>query len=294
MTKETAYSSKYGEEITAIKANELALNGTLKDKHAFQCSPTCSVPYTCANFNTYPNDRKKAPYFVCGNQDALHDKNCPVGIEIRKNKQSKLNQTEIKNSGNFRLNLDVNGFKPITNTQIKNSSKVISNSDNENPNEDSNNDQNKKIINSNINSLRKLVSIYNSDEYNNKLTPLKIGNTSLILDDLFVDMQETNMLPTNTKVFHGKFWINDNHDSFKFNSVNKHTYDNTTNRVSFFIDKKIINDDLLNKITIESNINKPFYIYCYSKIAKNWFKDKYYLNLEYQGNINNLFFNFNS
>lgn len=295
MTKEFAFSKELGRSLTAIESNDLALKGILKNRHAFYCSEKCKVTYTCANFNTRPNQRKKDPYFVCGNQDALHDEHCPVGIETRKNKQSKLNQSEIKNSGNFRLNLDVNGFKLITNTQIKNSSKVISNSNNENPNEDSNNDQNKKLINSNINSLRKLVSIYNSDEYNNKLTPLKIGNTSLILDDLFVDISNTLILPGNIKVFHGEFWVNDNTHSFKFTSKSKNLYNAVQNRISFFLNKKHLEQKILDKLLL--NTNKIVHVYCYGKIVEKEYttddKKIIYLNFYFRNNLNNLLFDFN-
>ncbi|TDM28789.1 hypothetical protein ETH98_08365 [Macrococcoides caseolyticum] len=214
-------------------------------------------------------------------------------MEISKNNQSKLNKSELKNSGDFRLHLSVNGFNPITNNHVKTSSKAISNSYDDNFNEDIKNDQNTKVIHSNINSLRKLVSLYNSDEYNNKSTLLRIGNTSTVLDDLFVDMNDTNTLSGDTKVFHGKFWVNDNNGSFKLNSVNKHSFNNTTNRVSFFIDKMIINNDFLDKLTKASKIKKPIYIYCYSELTINYSKEKYYLNLDYQVNINNILFNFN-
>lgn len=295
MTKETAFSLQLGRPITALEANDLALKGILKDRHAFQCSEQCKVPYTCANFKTIANERKKAPYFVCGNQDAVHDENCSVGIEISKNNQSKLNKTELKNSGNFRLNLSDNGFNPIANNYIKTSSKAISNSYYDNVNEDIKNNKSTKVIHSNINSLRKLVSLYYSDEYNNKSTVLSIDNTSTVLDDLFVNMSETSILPGDTKVFHGKFWVNDNIHSFKFTSESKYTYINNQNRISFFLNKEYLEQKILDKLI--QSINKIVYVYCYAKIVEKEYttEDKkiIYLNFYFRNNINNLLFDFN-
>ncbi|WP_419744102.1 hypothetical protein ACN5ZK_12830 (plasmid) [Macrococcoides bohemicum] len=284
MTKETAFSLQLGRPITALEANDLALKGILKDRHAFQCSDQCKVLYTCANFKTIANERKKAPYFVCGNQDAVHDESCLVGMEISKNNQSKLNKSELKNSGDFRLNLSVNGFNPITNNHVKTSSKAISNSYDENFNEDIKNNQNTKVIHSNINSLRKLVSLYNSDEYNNKVTLLRIGSTSLKLADLFFNFNETTILTKDLYIYHGHVWINEYEEYYQIRSKSNCTLNGITDKVSFLIYKD--NMESYPHLEIVTK-HKQLKLYILANVKT--YQNKY-LNFKFKNNMHNLHF----
>ena len=71
---EVAYSLEIEEYVGAIEANELWIDGKLKDKKAFICAgKDCYAGITCKNMDTYASDRK-----MMSQQDNMHSDSCEI------------------------------------------------------------------------------------------------------------------------------------------------------------------------------------------------------------------------
>ncbi|QIK70707.1 hypothetical protein G7062_10505 [Erysipelothrix sp. HDW6C] len=78
-----AFSIQLNRTITAIEANTLALNGTLKSANDFKCSEKCDVPLVCANFSKTERQRIKEPHFRVSKLGSLHSSDCSrISVEI--------------------------------------------------------------------------------------------------------------------------------------------------------------------------------------------------------------------
>lgn len=92
---ELAYSLELNRVMDALEANELWLEGKLKDKRNFECiDQNCHAGITCRNMDTYINNRKMLPNFIMSSRENNHDINCQIYKEYeeqfkKNNKQKK-------------------------------------------------------------------------------------------------------------------------------------------------------------------------------------------------------------
>lgn len=94
---DTAYSFEANDVIDAIEANELWLEGILKDKRAFKCiDENCDARITCKNMDTFADKRKVNPHFIMSSRENMHSPVCKVCKEYEE-KISK--RGEIKGEG---------------------------------------------------------------------------------------------------------------------------------------------------------------------------------------------------
>ena len=102
---EVAYSLEIEEYVGAIEANELWIEGKLKDKKAFICAgKDCYAGITCKNMDTYASDRKMIPHFIMSQQDNMHSESCEIyreflKIDINRNKTKNLECKEKAGKG---------------------------------------------------------------------------------------------------------------------------------------------------------------------------------------------------
>lgn len=90
---ETAFSLELNEIVDAIQANELWIDGILKDKRAFVCSDeNCNAGITCKNMDTFADDRKVNPHFIMSKLENMHSDDCEVYQEyiLKSTKKGKM------------------------------------------------------------------------------------------------------------------------------------------------------------------------------------------------------------
>src|SRR5690625_779812 len=195
MSIETAYSLELKDVISALEANKYYRRGKLHDPRAFSCigSDDCNVQLTCANFSKLPNEWIVPPYFKQSSDLSPHSSNCDyVKHKITaKSQKGNISNSLIK-TGNFNLVLDLDGFsKPKadnpTITGKTNSGALTSYT------KKSVSNKNKfQQKNSDVKSLRKLVDIYQSEDYDNSTTKININSSSFTLEKIFFNLDSTN------------------------------------------------------------------------------------------------------
>ncbi|MDD7643203.1 MAG: hypothetical protein PUK75_12170 [bacterium] len=80
---EMAFSLEINDSVDAIEANELWMEGVLKDKKAFICvGKNCSAGITCKNMDTFATDRKRIPHFIMSQHENMHSDSCEVFREF--------------------------------------------------------------------------------------------------------------------------------------------------------------------------------------------------------------------
>ena len=94
---ETAFSLEINDFVDAIEANELWMEGVLKDKKAFICvGENCYAGITCKNMDTFASDRKRIPHFIMSQHENMHSDSCEVFREfVEKN----INRNNTKKEG---------------------------------------------------------------------------------------------------------------------------------------------------------------------------------------------------
>lgn len=80
-----AFSLEINRFVDAIEANELWMEGELKDKKAFICvGENCYAGITCKNMDTFASDRKWIPHFIMSQHENRHSDSCEVFREFLK------------------------------------------------------------------------------------------------------------------------------------------------------------------------------------------------------------------
>ena len=210
MSIETAYSLELKDVISALEANKYYRRGKLHDPRAFSCigSDDCNVQLTCANFSKLPNEWIVPPYFKQSSDLSPHSSNCDyVKHKITaKSQKGNISNSLIK-TGNFNLVLDLDGFsKPKadnpTITGKTNSGALTSYT------KKSVSNKNKfQQKNSDVKSLRKLVDIYQSEDYDNSTTKININSSSFTLEKIFFNLDSTNEIKHRQHIYFGKATI---------------------------------------------------------------------------------------
>ena len=206
MSIENAYSIELGKIISAIKANQLCREGKLNDKRAFLCagSDDCKVQLTCVNFPKIPSEWGQTPHFKLSTEQSSHSLNCEYTKQkVTIKKQSGSNGSSVKKSGDFNLILGSNGFnKP------KSDNPSITGKDNNtnltNYTKNSSSTGKKQQKNNNTKSFRKLIDIYQSEEYDNSTTTININSSSRTLESLFFNLDVTSEINYELHVYFGK------------------------------------------------------------------------------------------
>lgn len=92
-----AYSFEIEDVIDAMEANELWLEGVLKNKRAFKCiDKNCDAKITCKNMDTFADERKMNPHFIMSNRKNMHSSVCKVYKEFEEKVSKRM---EIKEEG---------------------------------------------------------------------------------------------------------------------------------------------------------------------------------------------------
>ncbi|CVI67490.1 hypothetical protein NDGK_00887 [Clostridiales bacterium CHKCI001] len=90
-----AYNLEINNIVDAIEANELWIEGVLKDKRAFECiDENCNAKITCKNMDTFADKRKVNPHFIMSSRENMHSPICKVYKEYEERRTKKRN---IKN-----------------------------------------------------------------------------------------------------------------------------------------------------------------------------------------------------
>ncbi|WP_054704867.1 hypothetical protein [Bacillus sp. JCM 19041] len=209
MTYPTAFSIELGETITASLANRLSFTGELTDSRAFICDghDDCNAPLTCANFKTTKNERKNNPYFTEGARKANnHSESC--SYLVKKSNSSNTNKetsSQVKQSKKLKLILGKDGFKkPQPRKQTHNTLSPQSNSSlTATYSVNSNGDKERKYSKSHVKTLRTLVEVFQSGEYDLDNTKLETLD-SLSLNELFHSLDTPSTLSYQFRVYFGQ------------------------------------------------------------------------------------------
>lgn len=98
---ELAYSLEYQDVVDAIEANELWMEGVIKEKRAFICTGAgCDAGITCKNMDSYPETRKMIPHFIMSSRENEHYDLCEVLQELEKASKEKVEKekgSKLKN-----------------------------------------------------------------------------------------------------------------------------------------------------------------------------------------------------
>lgn len=278
MSIEKAFSLEIQKQLTALKANSLRRQNILHDPKAFICagSPDCKVELTCVNFSKKPSEWVQAPHFRLSNQLSNHSNNCSFFKKETKGKNcTQPRKTTLNNKGNFNLILNSTGFNkpqpsnPVIRNNANNTTTVttyVSTS--------STNLKNINSINSEISSLRKLIDVYNSDDYDNSKTKVTVGSKTLCLDELFINFDSSKeiKLDSYSYVYYGKAIIIERNNTnpfyiVRFTKENQFVSDSDTIKAqaSFLVFKNQIQKHRHLK-SFEKHVNsKPILCYIYGR-----------------------------
>ena len=92
-----AFSLEINDFVDAIEANELWMEGILKDKREFICvGENCSARITCKNMDTFASDRKQVPHFIMSQHENMHSDSCEVFREFL---EKDINRCNTKKEG---------------------------------------------------------------------------------------------------------------------------------------------------------------------------------------------------
>ena len=87
---DTAYSLEIKDVIDAIEANELWIEGILKDKRLFKCiDDNCNARITCKNMDTFADKRKVNPHFIMSDRENMHSSTCEINKELEEKRSKK-------------------------------------------------------------------------------------------------------------------------------------------------------------------------------------------------------------
>jgi len=219
MSIETAYSLELKDVISALEANQYYRQGKLHDPRSFSCvgSDDCNAQLTCANFSKLPNEWIVPPYFKQSTDSSPHSSNCNyVKHKATAKNQKSPNGSSLKNTGNFNLILDPNGFsKPkADNPSIKGKASNATITSYTRKSSLSKTKVQQK--NSDIKSLRKLVDVYRSEDYDKSTTKININSSSITLERLFFNLDITNEIKHQQQVYFGKATIYERKEGDKF------------------------------------------------------------------------------
>lgn len=293
MSIETAYSLELKDVVSALEANQYYRQGKLSDPRAFSCvgSDDCNAQLTCANFTKLPNEWIVPPYFKQSTDLSPHSSNC----DYVKNKATAKNQKNsigsyLKKTGNFNLILDPNGFsKPkADNPSIKGSTSNSTITGYTKPYSTINKSQQRS---SDIKSLRKLVDVYRSEDYDNSTTKININSSSLTLEKLFFNLDIKNEIKHQQHIYFGKATIYERREEDKFYIIKfltEHFHisnnENITDKPSIMVFKDQIqkhkNLKRFNKYVGTSN-TFTCYFFGYPELNK-------YINFKLHNNYHNL------
>src|SRR5699024_7067858 len=195
MSIETAYSLELKDVISALEANQYYRQGKLHDPRSFSCvgSDDCNAQLTCANFSKLPNEWIVPPYFKQSTDSSPHSSNCNyVKHKATAKNQKSPNSSSLKNTGNFNLILDPNGFsKPkADNPSIKG-----------------------KASNATITSYTRKSSL-SKTKVQQKHSDIK--SSSITLERLFFNLDITNEIKHQQQVYFGKATIYERKEGDKF------------------------------------------------------------------------------
>ena len=172
---ELAYSLEYEEVVDAIEANELWIEGILKDKRAFVCTgENCNAGITCRNMDSYPKTRKMIPNFIMSSRENEHNPFCNIIKEWKqevKEKNKNKGEGELDNISKnvcFHLERPDNHRKIINTILVKNKSVEELNKEKKMARE------RRKSNNSNFYWLYSLLSYYINAYKENRLDKEKI------------------------------------------------------------------------------------------------------------------------
>ncbi|MCY8493167.1 hypothetical protein [Bacillus inaquosorum] len=217
---EYAYSLELKRDISALEANQYCRQGRLKDKRAFKCigSEDCQINLTCANFSALPSQWGVAPYYKPSKEGEEHSSNCPYNKHHKANSKNRLvsNKSSFKKTGHFNLILDNGGFTKSSSSSQSNAGRSSSSikhlyTTNVDPTQ-----KNVKKRNADIGSLKKLVDVFESDDYDNSATTVKINSTPISLEKLFHSLDDHSELFKEIRVYFGeaKIYERNSEDNF--------------------------------------------------------------------------------
>lgn len=300
MSIEEAFSLEKEEPLTALKANSLRRQNLLRKANSFVCvgSHDCNAKLTCINFSKSPGDWVMAPHFrLLPGQSNNHSINCKYfkrEVKGKKNKQPQ--NASLHNKGEFNLKLNSTGFKkpqpskPIVKNNASNAAAVTTYVSRSNPN-----NKKTKSVNSEISSLRKLIEVYNSDDYDNSQTMITVGSKTLCLNELFINFDSSKEITMNlcSFVYFGKAIIferkiADPYYIIRFDTENHFVSSSETIKAqaSFLVFKNQIEKHRHLRVFKKHVNNKPIlcYIYGNPEISKHK-----YINFKLENYYNILF-----
>lgn len=284
MPFETAYSTErsYG-DITALDANQHFFDGNLTDPHAFQCSAECSYPLTCKSFNKKSTEWKRAPHFCPGKNHSNSVHTCDKEKnDVSSHTDGKKEQERNVEKINDKISLNIflsSGFDEL---KVKSD---VQDGKNENSSiqtvRTTNTDLPRKKEGREVNSLRKLLHYYYLESFPNDRPIFKtLDNKDICLNDLFFNLDRSQEIPNEVKVFFGTARIINKPTCYVVRMIKYCKLGEIKSKPSVLIQKKeLIQKNDLNKRFERLSKESKFTFFYFGKIIVN--KNEY-LNFEYK------------
>ena len=97
-----AYSLEIHDIVDAMEANELWIEGVIKDKKAFECiQDLCEAKITCRNMDTLATERKMIPHFIYSSQENRHIVGCAAYVEYEEKENRRKGNSKGKEAENI-------------------------------------------------------------------------------------------------------------------------------------------------------------------------------------------------
>ena len=295
MSIEAAYSLELKQVISALEANQYRRQGKLHDRKAFLCvgSGDCKAQLTCTNFSKLPNEWGVPPYFKKPPELNPHSSNCDyVQDKATAKKRKKFNGSSFKKTGNFNLLLDTNGFNKPKSDNPSITGKSNSTTITRYTSKSVSIKRNTQQKNSKIKSLRKLVDVYQSEDYDNSTTQVNMDASSVTLKELFYNLDTASEIQNQQHVYFGKAIIYEIKAEDKFYIIKfltKHSHKSNNQSVTVEPSILVFKDQIqkhkhLKKFVKYVNTKDTFTCYFFGspKLQK-------FINFELQNNYHNLF-----
>lgn len=280
---ELAYSLEVCDVVDAIEANELWLEGVIKDKRAFICTGEgCSAGVTCKNMDSYPESRKMIPHFIMSSRENEHYIFCDVLKELERVSKEK----NVGNKGDELKNISkkvcFHVERPENHRKIVNTTPIEKKPEEELEEEKRNATERRKSNNSNFYWLNSLIWYYVEAYKENRLDKEKIeidfGNNRKYKYDLAhlfkrINQEKVNSVKRyNHYIYYGRAKIFSRKDG-GYDIVFYEKFCDSDKKVKSVISKELIDrckHGKSNKLSLlEQNRGRERFIYILSSKNEN-------------------------
>ena len=195
---EQAYSIELKDNISAIRAHRLSLEGRLNSKNNFRCiDEECLIPLTCTNWKK--SDGKRF-YFKPSHNDELHVEGCTC-ISAQENKEQ-VNKEVHKAKETISDSGIISVKKSLSKARVKGGSVASLDTAEHSISSSQANIHRNQVQDRQLSAVATFVELYEDPQINNSFKNIRIEDELISLDEYFVDIKKP-LVKDKQRIFYG-------------------------------------------------------------------------------------------